>query len=238
MKLNEELIRFLIENFWTLIDEELKADFFDTKTVKEMFDKLFDHTIVSFNSVNGLKSDEKTIDRRIRSEIIPKFKEFNANYLKNCSKVKSIVERARKESIRLYSDKMNDLSSKNSSRGRPLLQYKSSTFRSDALIIDMKIINIIKSYVKKDLFDSLYEENRKAIESKITSAEQVFLSKSTQFVPNIAVKSSESYDSPLAVYFGRQSLSAGVFNNEFRAIFNSYGTQIRPNCIAISDQIL
>ena len=132
-ELIDVLIQLSIEKFWIHFKEKLKTGFYATNTVKEMFDKLLDYIIVSVKSVNGLKLDEREVDRRIRSEITQKFRENNANYLQKCSEVKSVIERAQNESIGLYSDKMNEFMSKNPSRGRALVQSKSTTFRSDAI---------------------------------------------------------------------------------------------------------
>ena len=60
----------------------------------------------------------------------------------------------------------------------------------------------IKSDVNKELFDSLFEINRKKIESKMDSDEQLFLKKCSQIEQKIEEKSKPSVDSTLAIHFG------------------------------------
>ena len=239
MQLTEEIIKLSIKNFWTHFNNKLKSGLFVSKNVSEMFEKLLNYTINSVYSVCDIKSDQKDVDERMQTELRQKFSEIDSKYLRKTSEIKSLIEKARRDSIRLYSERMSEFMSKNSSRNRREVETMSATFKSDALQNNAKILNAIKSDVNTELFDHLLEENIKAVELKMDYDEQVFLKKCPQEEPKIEEEKKLSVDSSLALHFGRLYLFAGVFDGiKFSPVLNDNQNSFRPNCIAISDQIL
>ena len=179
------------------------------------------------------KANQKSlIDKSVNSlkeKIDEKSEQIISDYIKMSVNAKNVVERAQRESFQLYCNRMIKKLSEKSYYKQKEFESISDEITREAIKQNEIILQSIKTNFDFKFFLHITENNSNSIKKRIQTEKQSLEKRNNKNASNF---------STIAIYFGRNNIFAVNYENEIKYILDKNENKSRPNCIAISDEIL